>query len=197
MRGLHRLLQRSLQTRAVGEVLAAARGAGGAEAVACRLAPGSLLPRAVVQAAARGFAATAQQAWRSGAPRAIAASFTAQNVSGHSNLDQSSPARGQPARSSLPFPSTHHALPSAAAPSQLQAAGLRQFGFAAGAALRAGRAAGSAAGSRIPAAAAALRRPLGMAGSSLARQAGRRLKSTVSELKAASAAEASLPPALG
>ena len=69
---------------------------------------------------------------------------------------------------------------------QLQNGGMRQFGFAASAALRAGRA---ACRSGTAAVTVALRRPQGMAGSSLARQAGRRLKSTATEFHAVNAAE--------
>lgn len=57
-------------------------------------------------------------------------------------------------------------------PLQLHKVCVRQFGFAASA-LRAGRSVGRTS------LAAALRRPQGMAGSSLARQAGRRLKSSI------------------
>lgn len=78
---------------------------------------------------------------------------------------------------------------------QLQKAGLRQYGFAASGALRGVRS--QAAGATRSAAGAALRRPVGMAGSSLLRAAGRRLKSTVTEFRSLpNAAEAYGPAAL-
>lgn len=59
---------------------------------------------------------------------------------------------------------------------------MRQYGFAAAGGLRAGRTQAGAA-SRL-AASAALKRPQGMAGSSLLRAVGRRLKATATEFRA-------------
>ena len=72
---------------------------------------------------------------------------------------------------------------------QLHKFGLRQYGLAASASLRASRSSGKTGAAAV---AAALRRPQGLAGSSLARQAGRRLKATITEFRAMpNAAEAS------
>ncbi|KAI3428676.1 hypothetical protein D9Q98_007499 [Chlorella vulgaris] len=71
--------------------------------------------------------------------------------------------------------------------------GLRQFGFAASSALSAAQTSGKAG---LAAAAAALKRPQGLAGSSLVRLAGRRLKSSAAAFRpAANAAEAYSPAA--
>lgn len=82
MRGVQRLLLRSLlQQGAAGEALAAAQAAaagGRGELAAC----GRSLARTVGAATARGFAFTAQQAWRTGAVRPAAAFFAVTHVSG-------------------------------------------------------------------------------------------------------------------
>lgn len=80
MRGASRVLLRSLlQQGAAGEALVAAKAAsgGGELAAGCRS-----LARTVAAASVRGFAATAQQAWRFGVARTTAASHAASHVSG-------------------------------------------------------------------------------------------------------------------
>ncbi|KAL4433045.1 hypothetical protein ABPG77_006472 [Micractinium sp. CCAP 211/92] len=150
MRGVQRLLQRSLQAGAASEALAA-QACGGELAAACRS-----LGRTAAAGSLRCFSISAQQAWRSAAVRPAASSFMA---------------------------------------SHLHKVAARQFGFAASA-LRAGR---EVAGRGAASVGASLRAgPKGMAGSSLARQAGRRLKSSiVHEFKSMpNAAEAYGPAAL-
>ena len=81
MRGVQQLLLRSLLQQGAGEALAAAQAAaagGRGELAAC----GRSLARTVGAATARGFAFTAQQAWRTGAVRPAAASFAVAHVSG-------------------------------------------------------------------------------------------------------------------
>lgn len=170
MRGSQRLLQRLLQCGAVGEALRAAAGGG-------ELAAARSLARTV---AARGFAAAGQQAWRAGALRPAAGSFAASQVRervGFGVLLLLT--RGLLAFAAAnPAPTSLACTPSSL---QLQKSGLRQFGFAAGGALRGARP--QAAGAGRTAAAAALRRPQGMAGSSLLRSLGRRMKATVAEFR--------------
>ena len=81
MRGAQRLLLRSLlQPGPAGQALATAgqaAAASGGEVAAC----GRSLARAVAAASARGFAFSAQQAWRAGVGRPAAASLAAAHVS--------------------------------------------------------------------------------------------------------------------
>lgn len=179
MRGVQRLLQRSLQVGAAGEALAAQSAASGGELVSsCRL-----LVRTAAAGSLRSFAFTAQQAWRGGATRPAAASFAASQV----GLVVAPMRRGGPLSqccssflekltSGRLFLLCHISQASAQPLVQLHKMAVRQFGFAASA-LKASR---SVAGRGVTGVGAALRAgPKGMAGSSLARQAGRRLKSSI------------------